>query len=202
MGDLVLIRHGQTAWSLEGRHTGVTDVPLTDAGRDQARALGGALGSARFALVLVSPRRRARETAELAGLAGRADDEDVVVDDRLVEWDYGGYEGRTSAEISAALGRPWTLFGDGTVPGDTPGETAHDVAARARAVLTRVRPVLEAGEDVALVGHGHQLRVLATQWIGLDPVAGAALRLDAGSLSRLGVEHAVPVVALWNYVPA
>lgn len=193
MGTLTLVRHGQTAWSETGRHTGVTDVPLTAAGEAQATAIRAALAGHHFDLVLTSPRRRARATAELAGL------DDVLVEDRLAEWDYGGYEGRTTAEISAELGRPWTLFADGVVPGATPGESVDQVAARAVAVLDRVRPVLATG-DVALVGHGHMLRVLAAVWLELPASAGAKLRLDAGSISRLSTEHQVPVIELWNFV--
>lgn len=192
MAELVLVRHGETEWSRTGRHTGVTDLALTAHGSDQARALGRVLAGRRFGLVLASPRLRAQQTADLAGLVVRETDED------LVEWDYGAYEGRTTAEISAELGIAWEVFDEGTVPGETPGETVEQVAARARAVLARVAPVLDAGEDVALVGHGHQLRILLTQWLGLEARAGAMFRLDAGTLSTLGREHDVPAVRTWN----
>lgn len=192
---IVLIRHGETAWSRTGRHTGVSDVPLTSEGERQAQALRAIVGQERFALVLTSPRQRARATALLAGLTGPQVDED------LAEWDYGGYEGLTTSEIGTRLGRPWTVFGDGVVAGVTPGESLEQVAGRAERVLERVRPILAEGGDVALVGHGHQLRVLATCWLGLAPAAAALLALHAGTLSRLGHEHAVPVVDLWNATP-
>lgn len=188
---LTLIRHGQTEWSEAGRHTGRTDLPLTAAGEQQARALRAALADARFALVLCSPRRRATRTAELAGL------DDVQLDEDLAEWDYGDAEGRTTADMSAQLGRPWTVFTDGV----TGGETLEQVGRRADSVLARVRPVLAAGGEVALVGHGHQLRILAARWLGLRPEAGAMLRLDAGTLSRLGTEHEVAAIDLWNATP-
>ena len=189
---LTLIRHGQTQWSETGRHTGRTDVPLTDEGERQARRIGDMLTPRRFALALTSPLQRARRTAELAGL------QDLQVDGDLVEWDYGGYEGMTTAEISADLGRSWTVFSDGVRPGATPGESLEQVAQRAERVLARVRPVLARGADVVVVGHGHQLRVLAARWLQLAPAAGALLRLSAGSLSRLGFEHDLPAIDLWN----
>lgn len=192
MAELVLVRHGETEWSRTGQHTGVTDIPLTDEGRRQSVVLGELLAPRSFGLVLASPRRRAQETADIAGLLERSTDED------LVEWDYGAYEGRTTEEISAELGISWEVFDEGTVPGDTPGETVEQVATRARAVLDRVRPVLDEGADVALIGHGHQLRILLTQWLGLEPKAGAMFRLDAGTLSTLGREHDIPAVRTWN----
>jgi probable phosphoglycerate mutase len=190
MAEVVLVRHGETEWSRSGRHTGRTDVPLTEAGEAQARALAGVLAGERFALTLTSPLSRARRTAELAGLTG------AEVDDDLAEWDYGPYEGRTSAEIRAELGRPWTIFDDG-VPNGL-GETIAQVAARTDRVLARVRPVLAGGDDVALVAHGHVLRVLAARWLGLPPEDGALLKLDAASVSRLGEEHERSVLTLWN----
>ncbi len=197
-GELILLRHGQTEWSVSGRHTGVTDVPLTAEGEAQARRVGAFLGTRRRpALVMVSPRQRARRTAQLAGLV---DDPQVVGD--LTEWDYGGYEGRTTAEISADLGKPWTVWADGVVPGATPGETIEQVARRAGAAIDRARPVLAAGGDVVMVAHGHLLRVLAAGWLELSPSVGAHLILSAGSVSILGAEHAIPALALWNHVPA
>ncbi len=195
MGRLWLIRHGATAWSETGRHTGLTDLPLTEAGHRQAESLGRELAGVAFAAVLTSPLQRAHETARIAGL------HQAQVEPGLAEWDYGGYEGLTTAEISARLGRPWTVFADGVVAGHSPGETLADVAARARAVLDRVRPVLGHG-DVALVGHGHQLRVLAAAYLDLAPAQAAKLLLGAGSLSRLGSEHGVPAIELWNHVPS
>ncbi|TML98456.1 MAG: histidine phosphatase family protein, partial [Actinobacteria bacterium] len=143
-------------------------------------------------LVLTSPMMRARRTAELLGLP------EPEVEADLAEWDYGGYEGRTTAEISAELGRPWRIWTDPVPAGTTPGETIEQVAQRADRVLARVRPVLSQGQDVALVGHGHDLRVLAARWLGLEPQAGVLLGLSAGSLSGLGYEHERPVIAYWS----
>ncbi|HEU5034620.1 MAG TPA: histidine phosphatase family protein [Mycobacteriales bacterium] len=200
MPAIFLVRHGETAWSRAGRHTGLTDVPLTHEGEAQARALAAAVQPVAFALVLTSPLARARRTAELAGLHPPARP-DVQVEPGLAEWDYGGYEGRTTAEISTELGRPWTLFADGVRAGETPGESLAAVAARAEAVLDRVRPVLAGGGNVALVGHGHQLRVLTACWLGVDPGFAAHLRLAAGTLSRLDTEHDVPAIDQWNVRP-
>jgi broad specificity phosphatase PhoE len=184
--ELVLIRHAQTEWSAIGRHTSRTDVDLTAAGEQTAAGLAGRLAGHGFVAVFCSPRRRARRTAELAGLTVTA------LDDDLTEWDYGDYEGRTTAEIHD-IAPDWTLWTDGA-PG---GESPATVAERADRVLDRVRPLLEVGE-VALVGHGHALRVLAARWIGLPPTAGALLKLDAGTVSTLGFEHDKSVISLWN----
>jgi broad specificity phosphatase PhoE len=192
MGELIVIRHGATEWSRAGRHTGRTDVPLTDAGEADAIELGRALAARKITAAFTSPARRARRTAEAAGLAG------AIVDPDLQEWDYGGYEGRTTEQIRTE--RPgWTLWRDGIVPGnaDHPGETIEQVAARADAVLGRVGPLLSLG-DVALVAHGHLLRVLTARWLGLPPSAGRLFRLDTGTLSLLGTEHADPVIGAWN----
>jgi probable phosphoglycerate mutase len=195
MGELILIRHGETEWSRSGRHTGRTDVPLTDAGLAAAAQLARVLATRQLAAAFSSPASRARLTAELAGLEG------AQVDPDLQEWDYGGYEGLTSAQISSS--RPgWNLWRDGIIPGDTehPGETVEQVGARADAVLGRVRPLL-AGGDVALVAHGHLLRVLTARWLWLAPDAGRLFRLDTGTMSLLGTEHDDPVISSWN-VPA
>jgi broad specificity phosphatase PhoE len=193
-GDLVLLRHGETEWSKSGRHTGLSDLPLTAYGEQQARAAGDLLAGRRFALVLTSPLQRAARTAELAGLTGARTDPD------LVEWDYGGYEGLTTAQIRAD-GRPdWRIFTDGVVPGATPGETLAQVAARLARVLERVRPALEQG-DVALVSHGHALRILATVWLDRPADLGAQLVLGAGSVSVLGAEHGVPAILTWSGQP-
>jgi len=190
-GRLVLLRHGETQWSRDGRHTGRTDVPLTEDGERDARLLAPRLAGFDFALVLCSPLSRARRTAELAGL-------DPVDDDDLVEWDYGAYEGRTTPQIREDLGNGgWTVFGDGVVPGDTPGETVEEVAARASRVLKRVAEPLERG-DVALVAHGHLLRILASTYLRQDARFGAQLLLDAGALCVLHSEHGVPAVRCWN----
>jgi probable phosphoglycerate mutase len=190
-GRLVLLRHGQTEWSRDGRHTGRTDVPLTADGERDARRLAPRLARFDFALVLCSPLSRARRTAELAGL-------DPVTDDDLVEWDYGGYEGRTTDEIRESLGNPgWTVFGDGVVPGSTSGETVEEVAGRASRVLARVAEPLRAG-DVALVAHGHLLRILAATYLRQESRFGAHLLLDAGALCVLDHERDLPAVRTWN----
>ncbi len=190
-GRLVLLRHGETEWSRDGRHTGRTDVPLTAAGERDARQLAPRLAGFDFTLVLCSPLSRARRTAELAGL-------DPVTDDDLVEWDYGGYEGRTTSEIREDLGDPaWTVFGDGVVPGATPGETVEEVAARASRVLTRVGEPLRRG-DVALVAHGHLLRILTATYLRQEARFGAQLLLDAGAVCVLDHERGVPAVRSWN----
>jgi len=190
-GRLVLVRHGQTQWSRDGRHTGRTDVPLTDAGERDARRLAPLLAHFDFALVLSSPLERAVRTAQLAGL-------DPITDHDLVEWDYGDCEGRTTPEIRESLGNPaWTVFADGVSPGDTPGETVEEVAARASRVLARVQEPLQRG-DVALVAHGHLLRILAATYLREDARFGAQLLLDAGAVCVLEGEHGVPGIRSWN----
>jgi probable phosphoglycerate mutase len=182
-----LARHGETAWSLSGRHTGRTDPPLTERGERNARSLGERLKGRKFAAVLTSPLRRAARTCELAGFGA-----DAEVDRDLLEWDYGRYEGRTSTEIHAE--RPdWQLFRDGC-PG---GESPDQVGARADRVVDRVRA---AGGDVLLFSSAHMLRVLAARWLGLEVGAGRHFPLSTASLSALGYEHnrSGPVVRLWN----
>jgi probable phosphoglycerate mutase len=191
VGEIVVLRHGQTEWSRSGQHTSVTDLPLLSEGEEQARAVGAALRGRPFTEVWVSPRLRARRTAELAGLPPTAVDED------LVEIDYGGYEGRTTAEISAEQGRTWSIWRDGTVPGATPGETLAAVGARVDRVLARARPQLDRG-DVVLIAHGHVLRVLTARWLGLAPEAGSLFALPAGSYGVLGREHSRPVLTGWG----
>ncbi|WP_320778460.1 histidine phosphatase family protein [Streptomyces sp. CRN 30] len=194
MGDLLLVRHGETEWSRSGQHTSWTDLPLTDRGREQARAVAPLLGREPVGAVFVSPMRRARETAELAGL------HEVRVDADLGEWDYGGYEGITTADIQRD--RPgWFLFTDGVVPGpaEHPGESPEQIGARADRMLAKARAALEStGEDVVLVAHGHFLRVLTARWLGLPASGGALFRLGTGTVSRLGTEHERPVIASWN----
>ena len=183
--ELWLVRHGETEWNLSGQHTGRTDVPLTQNGRAQAEALGRLLGGRSFARVLSSPKRRALDTGRLAGYG------DVVeLTDDLLEWDYGAYEGRTTADIRTE--RPgWTLFGDG-VPN---GETAEQVAARTQRVIDAA---VSAGGDVALFAHGHALRVLTATWLGLPPTAGRLFLLSTATLSVLGHERETRVIRLWN----
>jgi broad specificity phosphatase PhoE len=195
MGELILVRHGETEWSKSGRHTGRTDVLLTASGEARAAELAPALARHQFAAVFTSTASRAVRTAELAGLTGARQNPD------LQEWDYGGYEGRTTADIQAE--RPgWYLWRDGVIPGDAahPGETVDQVGARVDAVLARVRPLLDEG-DVALVAHGHLLRVLTARWLGLEAAGGRLFQLDTGTLCTLGTEHDRPVIQTWN-VPA
>ncbi|MBP2702580.1 histidine phosphatase family protein [Microbispora sp. RL4-1S] len=196
--NVILLRHGETEWSRAGRHTGRTDLPLTSRGEDQARALSAVAGGHDFSLVLVSPAQRARRTAELAGVAA------YEVDPNLWEWDYGGYEGVTTAEIRRT--RPgWYVWRDGIVPGDRdhPGESVEHVGERADKVVSRIRAT---DGDVLIVAHGHLLRVLAARWLGLPAADGRYLRLDTGTYSSLGYEHDEPVLLRWNapvrYEPA
>ncbi len=220
MGELILLRHGETEWSAAGRHTGRTDVPLTARGEAQAAALAQPLAARKILAVFTSPAERAVRTAKLAGLDGAKQDPD------LWEWDYGGYEGRTTEQIRAQ--RPgWYLWRDGVIPGDAdhPGETVEQVGARADAVLRRVRPLAGAGGaphdcggaphepggaphepggaphepgDVVIVAHGHVLRVLTARWLGLTPSGGRLFHLDTGTYSTLGTEHGEPVITGWN----
>ena len=182
-----LARHGETAWSLSGQHTGRTDLPLTERGERNARALGERLRGLTFAKIFTSPLQRAARTCELAGFGSAAE-----IDPDLVEWDYGQYEGRRSAEIHAE--RPdWQLFRDGCPGGESPGQ----IGARADRVVGRVRAVKG---DVLVFSSGHFLRVLAARWLGLDAADGRCLLLSTASLSTLGYEHklAEPAIHLWN----
>jgi probable phosphoglycerate mutase len=198
MADLFLVRHGETEWSRSGRHTGCTDVPLTERGRAEARGLAPLVRSHRIGAAFVSPLRRARETAELLGL------HDARVDADLREWDYGGYEGVTTAEIQRT--RPgWFLFTDGVAPGppEHPGESAEQVGERADRVLAKVDAAFAETEGcVVLVAHGHFLRVLTARRLGLPPADGALFQLATGTVCRLGTEHGRPVIAGWNVRPS
>ncbi|GHB54244.1 phosphatase [Streptomyces cirratus] len=193
----MLVRHGETAWSATGRHTGLTDVPLTATGVEEAISLAPFFRDRRPALVLTSPLRRAVATAELAGLI------DGITDPDLHEWDYGGYEGITTAEIRRT--RPdWSLWTDGVPPGDAehPGEDAEQVGARADRALARVDKVLrEDRGDAVVVAHGHFLRVLTARYLGLAPQEGRLFLLRTGTLGVLSTEHGLPVVAGWNTRP-
>lgn len=198
MGELVLIRHGETEWSASGQHTSYTDLPLTAHGEEQARGLAPMLASRHVFRVLTSPMRRARATAELAGL-GRS-----LVDPGLREWDYGGYEGVTTREIHRD--RPgWDLWTDGVVPGPEghPGESPQEVGDRADRVLARVDAAFANGDggDVVLVAHAHFLRVLTARRLGLPPADGALFQLATGTVSRLGWEHGRHVLTAWNRLP-
>ena len=190
-GRIVLVRHGKTEWSESGQHTGTTDIPLTEQGEAEAATLAVRLRGFDFGLVLSSPMQRARRTAEIAGFAS------PEVDPNLVEWDYGGYEGRTTKEIRAELGYDWAAFEHGVIAGDTPGETVEEVAARMSRVLLRAMPTL-ATRDVLLFGHGHALRILATTLLREQPRFAAKLLLDAGSVSVLEYEREQPAIKLWN----
>jgi len=186
---LVLVRHGETAWSKAGRHTGRTDVPLTDAGRDQARQMGRALAGRTFSRVVVSPMSRAQETARLAGFGERIE----TLDD-LREYDYGVYEGRTRADILGDV-PGWSVWTHPMLE----GESLAELAARADRVIAALLPT---GGDVLVVSHGHFLRELATRWIGADPAAGSRLELWTATVSELGWEHDNRVIEVWNAAPA
>jgi broad specificity phosphatase PhoE len=183
---LWLIRHGETEWSISGAHTGLTDIPLTAAGEEKARAIRYKLAAVDFAMVLTSPLRRARRTCELAGFG-----EQAQLEPNLVEWNYGEYEGQKTADILRQ--RPdWNLFRDG-VPG---GENVEQVGVRARHVIQRA---LTADGHVALFGHGHILRILAACWLGLPPADGRCLVLGTAGIATLGFEHGTPVIERWNF---
>ena len=183
--EVALVRHGETDWSAHKRHTGRTDVPLTEAGRREAEQLGRALRGRRFVLVLTSPLRRAAETCWLLGFGDQAQ-----MRDDLQEWDYGDYEGRTTLDIRNAVSG-WTIFTHGAQN----GESLEHVGERADRVLAEARA---AGGDVLLVGHGHMLRVLTARWLGLAPVEGRLFALDPATLSILGHEHETAVIKMWN----
>jgi len=210
MGELILLRHGETEWSRAGRHTGRTDIPLTSKGAADAAALAPMvmrrIAGQRLAAVFTSPAQRAVRTGELAGLGGPgvpgSDGGPAPKQDPdMWEWDYGGYEGMTTAEIQRK--RPgWFLWRDGIIPGGTehPGETVAEVGERTDRVLKRAAALLPDG-DVALVAHGHVLRVLTARWLGLPPEYGRLFRLDTGTVSTLGAEHDEPVILTWNVPP-
>jgi probable phosphoglycerate mutase len=182
-----IARHGETPWTITGQHTGLTDVPLTARGEQEARALGERLKGLSFARVFTSPLQRARRTCELAGFGTVAE-----IDRDLVEWDYGRYEGRRTAEI--LVEHPgWNLFQDGGPGGETPDE----VGARADRVVARVRAIRA---NVLIFSSGHFLRVFAVRWLGLDPAVGRYLFLSTSSVGALGYEHNEnePVIRLWN----
>jgi broad specificity phosphatase PhoE len=183
--NVFAIRHGETAWSLSGQHTGTTDIPLTDNGRRLAEQMRPVLAGKSFALVLCSPMQRARETCELVGLG-----DTVVIAPDLVEWNYGQYEGLTPKQIhETAPG--WLIFRDGCPDGESP----EQVSARVDRVIARARAV---DGDVALFAHGHVLRVLVARWIGSPAVAGQHFLLDTGTLCVLGYYRDVPAVKIWN----
>jgi broad specificity phosphatase PhoE len=183
--EICLIRHGETEWSLSGAHTSRTDLPLTSVGCEKAAEMGRYLANRPFALVLTSPLLRARETCRLAGYGDQAQ-----IEPNLHEWDYGDYEGLTTAQIQQQ--RPgWNLWRDGTLN----GETIDQAAARTQAVISRA---LDAAGDVALFAHGHILRILGACWIGLPPNSGRLLALSTATLSTLGYERETRVITSWN----
>jgi probable phosphoglycerate mutase len=180
---MVLLRHGETEWSMSGQHTGRTDIPLTPAGRAQAKAAGQRLQGMEFGLILTSPLQRASQSCALAGFTGEPEPD-------LMEWDYGAYEGRTTGDIREE--RPgWDLWKDGVID----GERAADVGRRADRVVARAR---QSEKDTLCVAHGHLLRVLTARWLGLPPAGGRLFTLGPGALSILGWERENPVVAGWN----
>jgi broad specificity phosphatase PhoE len=183
--QVYLARHGETEWSLSGQHTGITDIPLTENGRNLAKRLAPVLATERFALVLTSPLERARKTCELAGLGAHAE-----IDRDLMEWNYGEYEGLTPKQIDAQA-PGWMLFRDGC-PG---GESPEQVGARADRVIARVRA---AAGHVALFAHGHIFRVFAARWLGLPAMAGCHFLLDTATLSILSYYRNLPAIRRWN----
>ncbi|MFD6137365.1 histidine phosphatase family protein [Isoptericola sp. NPDC060257] len=201
--QLVLLRHGETEWSVSGQHTGRTDIALTPAGEEQARTAGRAVEGIEFSAVYTSPLERARRTAALAGHP------DAVVDPDLAEWDYGPVDGRTSADVGDLLGHPFQIFDDGVrvLPPDPehgdgrPGELLEDVAARARRFVERADATLQDGGNVLAVAHGHLLRVLATAWLGIDPRFGSRLELGTAAICQLGYGHDLRTIEGWNLPP-
>ena len=187
MTRVVLVRHGETEWTRSHRHTGRSDIPLTDEGREQARLLGRRLTGFDFQLVLTSPALRTHETASIAGLGSSA-----VADPDLWEWDYGKYEGTRTADTRQEI-EGWSVWTHEIIG----GESLEHLGERCDRVVTRVRRV---EGDVAVFGHAHALRVLAARWLGQDPVFGANLVLSTASISILGFEREVPAILLWNQV--
>lgn len=185
---IVLVRHAQTEWSLTGQHTGTTDLPLTDEGRALTQRLRRRLAGERFDLVLTSPLRRAAETCRIAGFADEAE-----LRDDLIEWDYGAYDGRTTAEIRAE-DPGWDLWRDGAPKGESPS----DVARRLDRVVAELLETCEHGGDVLVFGHGHGLTALTVRWMGLPIERGRHLRLGTGAVSVLGWKREVRVLEVWN----
>lgn len=192
MAEIYLIRHGETEWSVSGQHTGSTDIPLTENGRNRAKLLRPMVDHLEFGLTLSSPLQRARDTAALAGITINDIDSD------LIEWNYGDYEGITTDQIRDQVGNPdWTIW-DGPIPN---GETPAEVSARCQRVIDRCLPVLANDQNVALVAHGHLLRILTATWLGLPGTDGKLWILDAGALCSLGFEREQHVITGWNQTP-
>ena len=199
--QLVLLRHGQTEWSASGKHTGRTDIALVPEGEIQAKAAGAALVDYEFGAVFASPLQRARHTAELAGFP------DAIIDENVMEWDYGPIEGHTAKEISEFLGHEFEIFADGVfVLTDNnakfPGENLSDVAERAKAFIAEAEKFLSKGQDVLVVAHGHFLRVLSAVWLGVDPHWAAHFELDPAAICLLGYGHHLRTIEGWNLPPA
>jgi len=193
MGELLILRHGETEWSRVRKHTGRTDLPLTPRGEEEAAALASRVAAHHVVHAFCSPALRARATARRAGLTGAEPLED------LWEWDYGGYEGRTTAEIREDI-PGWAVWSHEIIPGTTPGESVRTVGERCDRVIAAARPHLERG-DVALVAHGHVLRILAARWLGLPADHGRLFALQTGTTSTLGLEHGREVITSWNVPP-
>ena len=190
MKHVYLIRHGETEWSKSGKHTGRTDIPLTEDGRERARRIARYLQGRTFDLVLTSPLGRAKETCELAGLTANA-----RVDNNLLEWDYGIYEGRTTLEIRADEDPQWSVW----LSPITGGENLQQVYARAMGIVERL--IACDGDEAAVFAHGHILRILAAAWIGLPAITGRTLALDTATVSLLGYERQTRVIREWNLTP-
>jgi probable phosphoglycerate mutase len=189
--ELWLVRHGETEWSLDGRHTSWTDIPLTDRGRERAQWLRKAMSGTKFAAVLVSPRQRARETCEIAGYGHVA-----IIDSDLQEWNYGESEGKTTKQMREIRGPQWSVWTSPIVG----GETVEQVGDRADAVIMKSMEAIPSGGAVALFAHAHILRILAARWIGLPAVGGEHFALGTGSVSILGFERESRVISKWNHL--
>ena len=189
--ELWLVRHGETEWSLDGRHTSWTDIPLTERGRERAKWLRKALAGKKFAAVFVSPRQRARETCEIAGYGDAA-----VIEDDLQEWNYGESEGKTTQQMRDKYGPQWSVWTDPIIG----GETVEQVGDRADKVIAKSLAAVPSGGAVALFAHAHILRILAARWISLPAVGGKSFALGTGSVSVLGFERETRVISKWNHV--
>lgn len=190
MKHVYLVRHGETEWSKSGKHTGRTDIPLTEEGRERARRIARYLQGRKFDLVLSSPLGRAKETCELAGFAAKAQ-----LDDSLLEWDYGVYEGRTTLEIRADEDPQWSVW----LSPITGGESLQQVYARAMSIVERL--AASETQEAVVFAHGHILRILAAAWIGLPAITGRTLALDTATVSLLGYERQTRVIREWNVTP-
>jgi probable phosphoglycerate mutase len=189
--ELWLVRHGETEWSLDGRHTSWSDIPLTERGRERATWLRTAMKDTKFAAVFVSPRQRARTTCEIAGYGDVA-----VVDDNLQEWNYGESEGKTTQQMREIHGAQWSVWSSPIIG----GETVEHVGERADAMIRTALAAAPEGGAVALFAHAHILRILAARWIGLPAVGGQYFSLGTGSISVMGFERETRVISKWNYV--